>query len=110
MFVERKQYTEEFKLEAVRLATSSGKSVKEVARDLGINPNMLSRWKGKVSGAKSRTIDGKLPSRAGDVFPGHGKLTSQDEELRQLRRELAIVTEERDILKKATAFFAKISR
>jgi transposase len=45
-----------------------------------------------------------------DVFPGNGKLTSQDEELRRLRRENAILREEREILKKATAFFARVSR
>jgi transposase len=48
--------------------------------------------------------------RGSDVFPGNGKLTSQDEEIRQLRREVGLLREERDILKKATAFFAKESR
>ena len=45
-----------------------------------------------------------------EIFPGNGKLTSQDEEIRQLRRELAVARQERDFLKKATAFFAKESR
>jgi transposase len=52
----------------------------------------------------------KFNAEAAEAFRGNGKLTSQDEELRKLRRELARVTEERDILKKATAFFAKESR
>ena len=52
----------------------------------------------------------QFKAEAAEAFRGNGKLTSQDEELRRLRRELDRVTEERDVLKKATAFFAKESR
>jgi transposase len=73
-----------------------------VARELGIRPDMLGQWKRQ---AEART--GEAPR---DVFPGNGKLTSQDEEIRRLRREVAVLREERDILKKATAFFARDTR
>lgn len=91
----RNQYDKVFKLEAVRLIVEEGRSVASVARDLGVNANSLHHWK------KHFASDGT------DAFPGHGKLKPVDEELRRLKRELQIVTQERDILKKAIAFFAK---
>ena len=91
----RKQYTREFKREAARLAEESGKPLVELARELDIHPNTLYKWRRAYLG------DGE------DAFPGQGKLTSADEEIRRLRRELARVKEERDILKKATQFFAR---
>jgi transposase len=97
---ERREFSKEFKLEAVRLATSGEKPLAQVAREIGIHPNLLSSWKREAAST----------GLANDVFPGNGKLTSQDEEIRRLRRELAIAREERDFLKKATAFFAKESR
>lgn len=99
----RRQFSREFKLEAVRLATAGDRSVAEVARELGVNAEVLRSWKRQLE--KS---GGETP--ASDVFPGNGKLTSADEELRRLRRENAILREERDILKKATVFFAKDAR
>ena len=94
----RKKYTSEFKREAARLAEESDRSVDELARELGIHPNTLYKWR------RAYLEDGE------EAFPGQGKLTSTDEEIRRLRRELARVKEERDILKKATQFFAKESR
>jgi transposase len=91
----RRRYTAEFKAEAVRLAATSGKPVAQVSRELGVNEQTLYRWKRQAS------------SDGGGVAPGH---FSREEENRRLRRELARVTEERDILKKATAFFARQSR
>jgi transposase len=76
--------------------------VPDVARELGIRAEMLRQWIRQAAGQPGR------PAR--DVFPGNGKLSSQDEELRRLRREVARLTEERDILKKAAAFFARESR
>jgi len=86
----RRSYSEEFKREAVNLSYSSGKTVNEVAHDLGIHRSVLNRWRSEVK---------KTGQQA---FPGHGvqKLTSLDEENIRLKRELAIVTEEREILKK----------
>jgi len=91
----RNQYDKAFKLEAVRLIVEEGRSVASVARDLGVNANSLHHWKKRLS------ADGT------DAFPGHGRLKPADEEFRRLKRELQIVTQERDILKKAIAFFAK---
>lgn len=91
----RNQYDKAFKLEAVRLIVEGGRSVASVARDLGVNANSLHHWR------KQFGKDGM------EAFPGHGRLKPADEELRRLKRELQIVTQERDILKKAIAFFAK---
>ena len=98
----RRQFTQEFKLEAVRLAAQGDRRPSEVARDLGIRPDMLRQWR--------RQAEGRAGRAAADVFPGKGKLTSQDEEIRRLRRENRRLQEERDILGKATAFFAKYTR
>ena len=91
-----RRYTEEFKKEAVALSYSPDKTVKEVADDLGINRTMLTRWRSELR---------RLDNRA---FPGHGlqKLTPEEEENLRLKRELAIVTEGRDILKKAVGIFS----
>ena len=93
----RRTFDREFKIEAVRLVTEKGRSVAEVARNLGIHPNSLSNWKRDFLADKENS------------FPGKGNLKPEDEEIRRLKRELADVKEERDILKKATAFFAKNS-
>jgi len=98
----RRQFTQEFKLEAVRLVAQGDRRPSEVARELGIRPDMLRQWR--------RQAEGRAGRGAADVFPGNGKLTSQDEEIRRLRRENARLQEERDILGKATAFFARYTR
>jgi transposase len=94
----RRTYTREFKLEAVRLLETSGKSAAEIERDLGIGKSCLSRWKDKSS------TDGA------QAFPGHGRLTPEQERIRQLERENEILRQERDILKKAVAIFSHPSR
>jgi transposase len=94
MSKERKQYSREFKQESVRLLETSGKSASELERELGIGKGNLWRWKRKFA------ADGK------DAFPGHGRLKREQEQLRQLERELEIVRQERDILKKAVAIFS----
>jgi transposase len=91
----RRQYDREFKLDAVRLSRETGRTVAGVARDLGINENQLHRWRRQLS------ADGS------GAFPGKGHQSAEQEELRRLRRELADVTEERDILKKALAVFSR---
>lgn len=98
----RRQFTLEFKLEAVRLASVGDRPLTVVARELGLRPEMLRQWK-RQAAARA----GQAPR---DVFPGHGKLPSQDDEIRRLRREVTVLREERDILGKATAFFAKHAR
>ncbi len=91
----RKKYSREFKLEAVKMVVEQGRTVPEVAENLGVSETVLYRWKAKF------LEDGDL------AFPGHGRLKPDDEELRRLRRELANARQERDILKKALAYFAK---
>ena len=91
---DRKRYSREFKLEAVRLANESGKPVAEVARELDISVHHLYRWRDEAAKKGDKT------------FPGHGKTNSQDE-LTKLRRENIRLREERDILKKSLIFFAK---
>ena len=82
-------------MEAVRLHTEKGVTVARVSKDLGISPHLLCRWKKQIQN------DGVV------VFPGKGHLKPEDEELRRLRRENELLRQERDILKKAAAFFAK---
>jgi transposase len=94
----RRTYTREFKLEAVRLLETSGKSAVQIERDLGIGKGCLSRWKQEL------VADGE------QAFPGQGRLTSEQERLRQLERENEILRQERDILKKAVAIFSHPSR
>jgi transposase len=91
----RRTYDKSFKVDAVRLVIEGQHPVPEVARDLGIDRSMLRRW------VEEQTKSGN------GAFPGHGKLSPQDEELRQLKRELERVTEERDILKKAMGVFSR---
>ena len=92
----RKKFSQEFKQEAVELARSSQQSMSQVARDLGIGPNLLTRW------CRESATDGVK------TFPGQGK--PRDEELAQLRRDLAQTRKERDFLKEAAAFFARASK
>jgi transposase len=98
----RRQFTPEFKLEAVRLANESEKPLSQVARELGIRPDMLRTWR--------RQAESRAGLTPGDVFPGNGKLTSQEEEIRRLRRELEQAKQENAFLKKAAAYFARESR
>lgn len=94
----RRKFDKAFKQEAVRLVLENGKSVAEVARNLGIHENVLHNWKRKYL---------EDPDHS---FPGKGHLKPADEELRRLKKELSDVTEERDILKKALAVFSRGAR
>ena len=91
----RRQYTKEFKIEAVRLIIEEGRPISEVARELGIGENLLHRW-------KKKSEEGKI-----DPFPGQGRLSPEDEELRRLRRENKRLRMEHEILKKAVAIFSE---
>ena len=90
---QRKNYTDEFRQEAVRLLQMSGKSARQIGRELGVAQSVLSRWKKQADASETVSDEDQ----------------SKDEELRHLRRENARLRMERDILKKATAFFAKES-
>jgi transposase len=91
----RRTYTPEFKAEAVKLVTEQGYSVAEAARSLGLNDNLIRNWKQA------------LEAQGDQAFPGRGKLSPFEEENRRLRAENNRLLAERDILKKAAAFFAK---
>lgn len=92
---QRKKYDRQFKIDAVSLVINGGRVVSEVARDLGIDANVLHRWKRELTVEQA------------EAFPGKGRLGPQEEELRRLRRELEQVKEDREILKKALGFFSK---
>ena len=91
----RRKHSREFKVAAVKQVVEQGRSVSEVADGLGINRTLLTRWKAE------------LAAEGPQAFRGNGVVSATDEELRQLRRRLAIAEQERDILKKALAYFAK---
>ena len=91
----RKYYTKEFKLEAIRLLESKEKSGTDLARELGVKREALYRWRDEFI------------KRGDQAFPGGGRRSHQSDEVSRLKAELAKVKEERDILKKAAAYFAK---
>ena len=98
MIRSNKRYSSEFKLEALRLLETTGKSAASLERELGISQGGLSRWK-------------RAQDREGEqAFPGHGRLTPEREHLKQLERENEILRQERDILKKAVAIFSQPSK
>ena len=94
----RRTYTAEFKREAVAMVVQQGLSFSEVARRLGIRDTLLRKWKDA------------LDAQGDQAFPGKGQQTAVEAELARLRRENEQLRMERDILKKATAFFAKESK
>ena len=93
----RRQYTREFKVEALNLIRDRGVSVRQASTDLGIHENTLRAW------LKEFEVDPR------HSFPGHGQRKPEDAEVARLRREVAKLKAERDILKKAAAYFAKES-
>jgi transposase len=93
-YPEPRFYSREFKLEAVRLSETSGKSMAQIARELGLPDGVLYRWRRQLR---------EEPETA---FPGKGHQSELEEENRRLRRELERVQQERDILKKAIAIFS----
>jgi transposase len=90
----RKTSTREFKIQAVAMLTDQGLSVAEVARRLGVGENCLRLWRAAAKG------------KGEAAFPGQGNPPPQGEELRRLRAEVTRLRAERDLLKKAAAYFA----
>lgn len=88
-------FTREFKVNAVQLVTEKKMSVRKVADELDIHPNLLSIWKGKYM------------KQGEKAFSGRGRISPEKTELRKLLKELDRTKEERDILKKALAVFSK---
>jgi transposase len=88
----RRSFDREYKREAVRMVVEGGRPVSQVARELGVRPDLLRHWKHALE-------------QDGAVIRPPPK--NQDEEIRRLEREVAVLRQERDFLKKATAYFAK---
>jgi transposase len=95
--MERRKFTREFKLEAVRLIKDRGVSYVQASEDLGVHTSQLRDWVKKLSDD---------PEHA---FPGNGQMKPEQQEITRLKREVAKLKAERDILKKAAAYFAKES-
>ncbi len=93
--MERRKYSREFKLEAVNLVRERGVSIVQTSRDLDLNHNVLRRWIKEL---------GADPKRA---FPGRGQMKPEQMEIDRLRKEVARLKAERDILKKAAAYFVR---
>ena len=92
----RRKYSKEFKLEAVKLVKEQGLTYQKVSEDLGVSSVLLTRW------ARQFYESGEY------AFPGKGKLDSRDQAMKELQEENRRLRMERDILKKATAYFAKL--
>lgn len=93
--MQRRKFSREFKLEAVQLVRERGVSAAQAARDLDVHENVLRKWVKELSADPAHS------------FPGHGQRKPEQQEIDRLRREVARLKAERDILKKAAAFFAK---
>ena len=93
----RRTFSREFKREAVRLVTERGVAVAQAAKDLDVHENVLRKWVRE------------LREEPQEAFPGNGKQKAKDAEIARLRKEVAKLKMERDILKKAAAYFAKES-
>lgn len=90
-----KRFDKEYKIEVVKQVKEFGRSVPDIARELGIHVNTIYKWLKEYDAIGS------------NAFPGSGNLRPEDEEVRRLKKELADLREENQILKKAAAFFAK---
>jgi len=95
--MERRKFSREFKLEAVRLVSERGVAFVQAARDLDLHVNVLRKW------VREQAAD---PQQA---FPGKGQMKPEQLEIDRLRKEVAKLKAERDILKKAAAYFARDS-
>jgi transposase len=96
--MERRKFTREFKREAVKLIQDRGVTVAQAARDLGVHGTVLRRW------VRECAVDPQ------QTFPGQGQMKPEQVELARLRREVSKLKVERDILKKAAAYFAQEAR
>jgi transposase len=97
MTQKRKQFSKQFKIDAIKLVTEQGYNVSEAARNLGIHHSSLRRWKKQFE------------TNSNKAFPGKGHISAEKEELDRLRKEVKKLRMEREILKKAAAFFANES-
>jgi transposase len=96
----RKKFTKEFKLEAIRMYENSERSLSEIERELGITTGLLGRWKQKLDQSP----------RKNEVFPGNGKMMDTEARIRQLERENQQLRQDKEILKKVLEMFSKDGR
>jgi len=90
----KRTYTRSFKLQALELVKTSKKSISEIERDLGITPGLLHKWKARMK------------ANGQQAFPGKGHLKEDEELIRRLKREIEVLRQEREVLKKALAIFS----
>jgi len=95
--IDRKKYTKEFKLEAIKMYENSERPASEIERELGITSGLLTRWKQQIDKV----------TKKGEVFPGNGKLMDTDARIRQMEREIYQLKQDKDILKKVLEMFSK---
>ncbi len=95
--MQRRKFSREFKLDAVKLARDRGVAMAQAARDLDLHVNVPRKWAGDHA------------ADPGSAFPGHGQMKPEQLEIERLRREVVKLKAERDILKKAAAYFARDS-
>ena len=100
MSKERRKYSKEFKLEAIRLYENGERSVAEVERELGITKGLLWKWRGSLE---------KLPKKE-EAFPGNGRMMGTEARIRQLERENHQLRQDKEILKKVLGMFSKDGR
>lgn len=100
MSKERRKYSKEFKMEAIRMCENGERSISEIERELGITQGLLWKWKADLE---------KQPKKE-EAFPGNGKLTDTDARMRQLEREIAQLKEDKEILKKVLTMYSKDGR
>jgi transposase-like protein len=97
MTQERRKYSKEFKIEAIRMLENGGKPLAEIERDLGISKGLLWKWKESF----------RRQPRQEEAFPGNGRLTETEARIRQLERENAMLKQDKEILKKVLVMYSK---
>lgn len=94
----RRKFDAQFKYDALRMIQESNRRITDIARELGIRPELLYRWKNEQAADPE------------NAFPGKGNMKPEQDQVRRLEQELAQTKQERDILKKALAFFSRNER
>ena len=97
MSQERRKYTKEFKMEAIRLYENGERTLLEVEKELGITAGLLGKWKDEL----------KHQANQGEAFPGNGRLSDREARIRQLERENALLKQDKEILKKVLTMYSK---
>ena len=97
MSQERRKYTKEFKMEAIRMYENGERTLLEVEKELGITPGLLGKWKDELNHQANKE----------EAFPGNGRLSDTEARIRQLERENALLKQDKEILKKVLTMYSK---